>query len=456
MKVPDARKKLKSCQQEHLFDLWPQFSIPERLRFIRQIEELSIQEVDHLLSLVDQVKTECEIHPPQSYVTLNEIPKSCYERGLNLTSLGKVGCLVVAGGQGSRLRSDKPKGMLPVTAIKKKSLFQLIAEKTALLSQRFNRLLPLAIMTSPINHRAVESYFQENDYFGLDPKQVSFFQQGTLPLIEFDGKLFLEQPGRIAIGPDGNGSVFHHFVQSGIYAKWQKLGVEWVNCVQIDNPLADPFDFSLIGFHESESAEVTVKCSLRESEVEKVGLLATKDGRTCVAEYSEVSLEEKQARLADGSLKYPLANLSLFAFSMPFLEKAAAFFPSMPLHIAKKAAFYLDEAGASHLSLEPIAYKFERFIFDVLPLSSQVRLLVYPRENCFAPLKSEIGEGSLLALQEKLQAYDKATFEQVTGIRIPDDALFELSPEFYYPSKELLSSWHGRSIPTSSYIESSI
>lgn len=374
------------------------------------------------------------------------------ETGKRAIAQGLVGCLIVAGGQGTRLGFDGPKGMYPVTLIKHKSLFELLAEKVLWAGKQAGRQLSIAIMTSEENDLATLKFFKDHHYFGLDKEQVSFFRQNNLPLLDENGHLFLEDPTRIAEGPDGNGGALQAFHDSGIYDTWLKKGVKFLNFILIDNPLADPFDAEMIGFQMRTGSEVTVKCTQKASPDEKVGILAIENGSPTVVEYSELSSEEANRCDENGRLTFNLANMSLFSFSMDFLSRITKQQLMMPLHKAFKAAKYLDEQGKTVKSAKPIAWKFERFIFDILPHAKKVNALVYPREQCFAPLKNSTGQDSPSTVTAALETNDRRILREITGSKC-DASPLEISQAFYYPTRDLINKWKEKLISDPGYIE---
>jgi UDP-N-acetylglucosamine/UDP-N-acetylgalactosamine diphosphorylase len=233
---------------------------------------------------------------------------------------------------------------------------------------------------------------------------VAFFVQGSLPFVGDDGQLYLASADSIAQGPDGNGGALHQFYSSGIWKQWADAGVEYVTFQPIDNALADPYDAELIGYHARKQAEVTLKGTQRASAAEAVGVIAMCDGKIRVVEYTELSEGEQRATRGDGQLKHAIANLSMFCFSMTFIEKLNHLpTHALPLHLAYKPVQVL---GQSH----PIkAWKCERFIFDVLDAATRISVLVCPREDCFAPLKNQSGPDSLPHVQQALQNYGRRT-----------------------------------------------
>lgn len=374
---------------------------------------------------------------PLSQVSYTGNPED-RELGLQLLKQGVMGCVVLAGGQGTRLHFEGPKGLYPISPVKEKTLFQLIAEKTAAASAWAGTPLPLAIMTSPLNHQNTVSYFEKNHYFGLDPAQVSFFPQEMLPFLDQEGNPFLEDTETVACGPDGNGHVFVHFYENGLWDTWKNRGIRYVNLVLIDNPLADPFDVELLGFQARKEADVVVKCTLRSQPNEKVGLLVEVDGQPRVIEYSEAPVEQTSLTTSDGSLVYPYANLSLFSFSMDFISLTPTF--PMPLHAALKPAKCLSTGK------ETLAWKFEWFIFDVLPFAKNCKVLAFPRKECFSPLKNAEGPDSPQVVKDALSTHDRELFEAISGTPVLLDP-FELSAAFHYPTQELLERWKGRAAP---------
>lgn len=349
--------------------------------------------------------------------------------GMKLLNEGKVGCLILAGGQGSRLGMHLPKGLVPVSPIKSKTLFQLLCEKTKAASLQAGQSLPLAIMTSPLNHEQTVSYIEKNDRFGLGSNQISFFTQEMLPFLDDKGHWLLDSKGKITEGPDGNGSALSRFFHSGIWSDWQRLGIEYVNVVLIDNPLADPFDPALFAAHAEARADVTLKCVPRLYPEEKVGLVAERSGKIQVVEYFELPEEERLLP------KWHVANVSLFCFSMEFIAKTSDV--KLPWHLARKGGLW----------------KFETFIFDLLSFSEKTEVVLYPREEAYSPLKNASGEASVETVRTALLASDRRIYQAVSGL-IPPEKPFELDPAFYYPTSQLLESWKGKELPNSDYIES--
>ena len=298
------------------------------------------------------------------------------QRGRDTVQAGKLGCLLLAGGQGTRLRFDGPKGLFPIGP-NGETLFEIFRERRRVAGDD----LPLAILVSPENEVATREAVPE----------AEICVQETLPLLNEDGEEFLTAPGEPAVGPDGNGYALRHFVESGIWERWRARGVEYLNIALVDNPLGDPYDAELAAFCEETGSDIVVKATKRRDPHEKVGVIVADGEKLRVIEYSE--LEEPG--------DYDLANLSLFCLTMEFARRAAEV--DLPLHRAHKAVPMWD--GEKTVWPEaPNAWKSEYFIFDILPLADRADVICYPREECFAPLKNIEGEDSPETVRAALAA----------------------------------------------------
>lgn len=447
-----ALQKLASIKQQHLLNYWNHLARDQKDKLLVQIEHLD----PAVLQMQQQLLQPSSQTSPLSLQPFSSIASSGnlydVQEGKKLIAQGAMGCLIVAGGQGTRLNFEGPKGMFPISPVAHKSLFQIFAEKVSAASRQAQIRLPLAIMTSPANHDETIAFFNNHANFGLEPDQIAFFPQSTLPLLNPSGNLFLEAQDTIAMGSDGNGSALRLFYQSGIWESWHQRGIRYLNFVVVDNPLADPFDAEMLGFQHRTQSEITVKCVKRRDAKEQVGVLAKQNDQTIVVEYTEMPEWVRSDVLPDGTLLFPCANISLFSFGMNFIKKLAGGLDRLPLHAAFKTAKCLAQGDASQHAEQTRAWKFEKFIFDVLPLAEKVSAVMYPREDCFAPLKNFSGENSISTVRSALQKRDQMIFSKVSGYpccTMP----FEIAQEFYYPTSGLLTKWHGKPPPHAGYIE---
>ncbi len=445
MEYIEAFKKLSEIGQEHLLKYFEGCSKEQKETLLNQVKELSLSTIlKQREALKKHRSSSKDLSPLKNPVHVDDIKDASL--GKEYLRQGKVGCLLAAGGQGSRLRFDEPKGMYPVSNVKNKTLFQLFAEKTYYASQAYEFPLSLAIMTSPLHHDTVQTYFEEKKRFQLSRDQLSLYPQKTLPLLDHDGNMFLESKGKIAEGPDGNGNALKEFYEQGIWKKWKEKGIELVTFLQVDNALADPFDERFISFHLENNADVNIKSIIKNRPEEKVGTLVKIDDRIHVIEYSEFPHEKAKEKKADGSLAFSHSNISLFCFSMRFIEEIAKN-TDIPLHPAHKAVKYLDNTKKTILPEQANAWKFERFIFDVLPSAENAYTLAYDREKCFSPLKNLSGTKDIHSVQASLLENDKRIFEKISHTKIDVETHFELSQAFHYPTQNLRNKWKNKPLP---------
>ncbi len=446
-------KLLLESGQEQFLKSYDKLSYTEKEIVGRQILNLDFDLIASMKNSLRHPSTEGEeVFPASPSARAGSLEFK--ETGIRALQEMKCGAILVAGGQGSRLRSSLPKGFFKTTLIKQKSLFQLFAEKCIAASALAKTQLPIAIMTSFDNHAETCIFFAENHYFGLLPSQLSFFMQPSLPVLDLEGNLFLESSERIAFAPNGNGAVYTSFLEEGIYRRWKERGIECVTFSQIDNPLSDPFDPEFIGFHLSHGLDVGIKSIAKKKSDEKLGLIVSqKDGTIRIIEYSEISDRLKAEQNERGELLFSLANISTFSFSLSFMAEAAK--TALPLHPSKKAVKVWNGVDAATIPETPNAFKFEQFVFDAFALTKKIETILYEREEVFSPLKNFEGEASIESVRESLLRSDQRAFERVTGRPLSDKERsegFELSLDFHYPTEELCSKWKGKSLPPQKYI----
>ena len=440
----EIQKKLQSIQQPQLLASWEELSLYQQQRLLEQLSQIQEETlIAQQKTLSSSLESFSSLEPFKDYEWVGN--KSYLEQGEQLIKKGKVGCLLIAGGQGTRLGFEGPKGCYPISFFHHKTLFQIFVEKLKAASHQAGVPLKMAIMTSPLNHHQTVSYFEENQYFGCQ-KQISFFSQSMLPFLTPQGNLFLESEDTLAQGPDGNGSALTAFWKSNLGPQWLKDGIEILNFILIDNPLGDPFDKELIGFHEFHQNEISIKSIEKDDPTEKVGVLVKKDKQIEVIEYSELPLSLAKARDSDQKLTYRCANISNFCWNMQFIEKKHL--SELPLHKCLKPAKYWPPAAE-----QSEAWKFEYFIFDWLKFSNKVKALIYPRFGTFSPLKNSQGLNSVAQVQQDMMTYDKFVLENITKIPILVPQI-EIDAQFHYPTLDLLKKWHHLPVRHSGYIPS--
>lgn len=319
--------------------------------------------------------------------------KNYKQIGCELVNQSKVGCIVLAGGQGSRLNWNGPKGTFPICIqSQKKSLFQRLCERIKE-KQTLGQCLQIAIMTSLSNHIETETFFKKNHFFGLKSSQVHFFAQANLPLLDEEGNWCLEAPGKIAEGPNGNGDVLDSFFTSQIADLWQNLQIEYIHVIPIDNPLADPLDPELTGYTAESGLSVALKVVKKEFYFENMGVVVQKKEGISVIEYSEISKEDYK--------RFLFCNVNVFCFCLSVLQNLH-YQVKLPLHLARKKApiFFPDQMK----KISSPIWKYEKFLFDLLEHLPRSASLFYPRSLTYAPLK-ELGD--LENVEQALIAYER-------------------------------------------------
>jgi UDP-N-acetylglucosamine/UDP-N-acetylgalactosamine diphosphorylase len=325
------------------------------------------------------------------------------ERGEKALRAGQVAVILVAGGQGTRLGLDAPKGTYPIGPVTQRSLFHIHAEKVVTLTRRYDRELPLLIMTSQENDAATKTYFREYCYFGLKSNQVHFFIQGMLPALDAStGQVLLKAPGDLAMSPNGHGGVIEALHDAGLLDQMHDRGVTEFFYFQVDNPLVEVADPVFLGYHLLDQAEMSLKVISKLYGTERLGNLVQIDGKMRIIEYTELPTHLAEERTPDGELRIWAGSPAIHVLNVNFLKRLARGEIELPYHIARKTVPYLDDQGQVVKPSQPNALKFERFVFDALPLAERVVAMECGRTDEFEPLKNASGENSPDSVRQAL------------------------------------------------------
>jgi len=443
--LKNVEKLLKKHNQSHLLAFWDQLDASQTQNLLAQIEELDFSQIDdwvaHFVKKPRPALITAGFAPAVAYSPMPDDQQQQHkyaqaiELGKELVSAGRVAALVVAGGQGTRLGFDGPKGNFPISPVKNKTLFQTFAESIAAVSEKYKTVCPWYIMTSPLNHAATMEIFRSNDYYGLKEKDIFIFQQATLPNFSFNGKILLADKANIACSPDGHGGSFKAIYQSGALEDMKRRGIEFVSYWQVDNPLINIFDPLFIGLHALDHAEMSSKAVIKTAPKEKVGNFCLVDGRVTVIEYSDLPEELAEKKKPDGSLAFELGSIAIHIINTSFIEKLNAKGFSLPLHRSVKKIPYIDQHGEPVEPAEPNGIKLEGFVFDALPLASKSIILQTLRSEEFAPTKNATGIDSVETARAMIVAR-AADWLESAGLSVPRkddgsvDCLIEIAPSF--------------------------
>eukprot|EP00316_Scyphosphaera_apsteinii_P008806 CAMPEP_0119306368 /NCGR_PEP_ID=MMETSP1333-20130426/7150_1 /TAXON_ID=418940 /ORGANISM="Scyphosphaera apsteinii, Strain RCC1455" /LENGTH=462 /DNA_ID=CAMNT_0007309649 /DNA_START=116 /DNA_END=1505 /DNA_ORIENTATION=- len=403
----NVRNMLERVGQEHL--LQPS---PPRERLQGFLHELQALDFEKLRSIFVSSMTSAAAATPRAVAPfpdvtfLEDLPNAgaMKARGLELIAAGKVAALLLAGGQGTRLGSNAPKGCYDIGMPSHKSLFQYHAEKIISVKRlaaahvganESSVRLPFLVLTSSSTDAETRSFWASNNYFGLPAEQVIFFEQGMLPCFTLDGRIILEAPAQIATAPNGNGGVYIALQQLGLLEQLEKDGVTSIFQFGVDNVLCHVAEPTFVGFCEANGAECGVKTIGKKDPHEKVGVLALSGGAPSVVEYSEISREMAEARTSSGELLYGSAHICVNWFSLAFLRRfCSSLLDTLPLHVARKKIPYCMADGTIVQPSEINGVKLELFIFDTFPHAAKLVALQVPRELEFAPVKNAPGSAT--------------------------------------------------------------
>ncbi len=369
---------------------------------------------------------------PASFASSTEAGEAV-SRGNDLLASGRVAAVIVAGGQGSRLGIDAPKGVVEVTPVRGKRLFCLFAEKILALKRLFGHAVPLFVMTSRENDAPTRTYFQEKGFFGLGDQNVHFFVQGVLPSVSPEGRFILSEAGGVFMNPDGHGGTFRALRDNGCLDLMASAGIEEIFYFQVDNPLVKVCDPLFIGLHNTRGAQMSTKVVRTAAFDERGGVIAKQGGRTCMLEYSDMSDEVRRATDPQGRMLFWAGNMAVHMIRRDFAETVTSRGAELPSHRAAKKLGGLDAAGHPP---RVAGIKFEAFLFDALPLACRSVTLEVVREEEFAPVKNMTGTDSLES-SRRIQSNLHASWLGRIGVDVPAGVLVEISPLFALDFVEL-------------------
>ncbi|HOK96056.1 MAG TPA: UDPGP type 1 family protein [Anaerohalosphaeraceae bacterium] len=445
--IPDnLRRLLEKIGQEHILHFFDELSEGQKKNLIDQISKLELDKIP--LWVEKYIKNEAPVaipdhfEPAPSYPAAPKTPAMAQKyarakkRGEDLVRQGRVAGFVVAGGQGTRLGYDGPKGNYPISPVKNKTLFQIFAETLRAASKKYGITIPFYIMTSPLNYAATVDIFESADWYGLSPDNVFIFQQGTLPNFSFDGKILLAAKDQIAASPDGHGGSLKALYASGAVADMKQRGVEYISYWQVDNPLVKLIDPLFIGLHDLDKAEMSSKALVKAGPLEKVGNFCLVDGKVTVIEYSDLPDEQALRRNPDGTLVFELGSIGIHIINRSFIEKlnAGGNF-ALPFHRAVKKIPHIDGNGTLIQPDKPNGIKLETFVFDALPMAERSIILQTRREEEFAPVKNASGTDSP-EVTRRMMIERAANWLQHAGVKVPrkpdgsPDCVLEIAPSF--------------------------
>lgn len=402
MNYSEAKEILGKYGQEQLLKYYDELEDEQKVSLLNQIDGIDFE----LLNLIKDNKEAKKgvITPLDDAVSIDDIEKNREKYtniGISAIKEGKVAALLLAGGMGTRLGSDKPKGMYNIGLTKDLYIFEMLINNLMDVVNQTGAWVPLYIMTSEKNNDDTIQFFEDMNYFGYDRDYVEFFIQEMAPAASFDGKIFLEDKDRVSTSPNGNGGWFISFVNAGLAKKAKEAGVEYINIFAVDNVcqrMADPCFVGAMIDGGYRSASKVVSKAIPE---EKVGVLCLEDGKPSIVEYYELTEDMRYETRDNGELAYKYGVILNYLFHMEDLEKNLN--NNLVVHVVKKKIPYLDENGEKIKPETENGYKFETLVLDMIHMMDNCLAYEVEREKEFAPIKNKTGVDSVDSARELLK-----------------------------------------------------
>jgi UDP-N-acetylglucosamine/UDP-N-acetylgalactosamine diphosphorylase len=445
------REKLKSIHQQNVLRFFDQLGLDSQKKLEAQLRALDL---DHIAELAEtQVREKAPLPLPKSIEPVKAYPREANaehralyqqaeQRGQELLRQGKIGAFLVAGGQGTRLGYDGPKGEYPVTPVKRKPLFQVFAEQLRAFGRDAGKSIPWYIMTSTVNDGPTREFFKQNNYFGYDAKDIFFFEQGMMPAFSMNGEMLLGAKDSLALSPDGHGGSLSALNRSGALEDMRQRGVEHLSYFQVDNPIVHTIDPLFLGLHDLTGSEMSSKTIPKATALEKVGNFVIGDGKLQVIEYSDLPENLALQTNPDGTLRFNAGSIAIHALRRTFIERLnQSGRLELPWHRAEKKVPYIDESGNEVKPDKPNAVKLEQFVFDAIPLAKNPIVYTTDRAEEFSPVKNAEGVDSP-ATSKRDQIRRAARWLEAAGVEVATkngepDAVIEISPLFATSAQQL-------------------
>lgn len=394
MDISIVKKKLEKYGQTHLLKYFDELSEDEKNELLTQIEETDFSMVELCADGGKSVKKGSIT--PLSVMQLSEIEENkelYFNAGVSAIKSGKVGAVLLAGGMGTRLGSDAPKGMYNIGETRDVYIFERIVRNLMDAVDITGSWIHLFIMTSDKNHEQTTCFFEEKNYFGYNREYITFFKQDMAPAVDYQGKILMESKSKMSTSPNGNGGWFTSIIRNGLLNKIHKKGIEFLNVFAVDNVLQRIADPIFIGAVLEKNCAVGAKVVRKAAPDEKVGVMCLEDGKPSIVEYYELTEELRDARDEDGNPVYNFGVILNYLFRVKDLEEIAS--KKMPFHIVKKAVPYINEKGAFIKPEAPNGYKFEALVLDMIHMMDSCLPFEVVRNREFAPIKNKTGVDSV-------------------------------------------------------------
>ncbi|MFM8578047.1 MAG: UTP--glucose-1-phosphate uridylyltransferase [Planctomycetaceae bacterium] len=435
---------LKAHHQLHLLRHWNALDARQRAAFTAQIESIDWEMTHRLRALAEAGTSSANLE----WMARCRSPDTqegsdaarAVEVGREALAAGRFGAILVAGGQGTRLGFDGPKGNFPIGPLSGRTLFGYLLGGLMAVQRRYGRRVPLAIMTSSATDAATREALRTHDYFGLDPRQILVFQQGDVPPLTTEGcRMLLDAPDRVAMAPDGHGGLLQALVSAEGLRWFEDRGIDHVAYFQVDNPLVKPLDPEFVGRHLLASADISTQVVEKSDPTERVGIVVEIDGKTMLVEYSDLPRNFAAETLPTGRLKLHWGSIAVHCFRLGFLDASVrrASDP-LPFHLARKTVPFVNDEGHRLTPHEPNAWKFERFIFDLFSIATRVVVHRIQPTDGFAPLKNPPGstKDGPEQVRQAIIVHDRELLARA-GVRVDPGIVVEIDPAHILDERDI-------------------
>ncbi len=434
-------------EQQHLLAHWEQLDSVAQLALSEQIHSVDFEQLKHLFfdphGSVDWQAVAGRAVAPPSF-RLN-VPRDRFSReeaieaGQTVLAEGRVGAILVAGGQGTRLGFSHPKGMFPIGPVSERTLFEMHADQLRAIAKKYGRSVPLYLMTSPATDSETKQFFTEHKDCELPFGNLQIFCQGTMPAVErASGRILLEAPGKLALSPDGHGGTLDALSASGCLQDAQARGIEHLYYFQVDNPLAQICEAELIGYHVLTESEISTQVIAKQDPADKVGNVVSVDDKVTIIEYSDLPTDAGERRNRKGGLELWAGNIAIHVFDVEFLARSVENPDALPFHRAIKKVPHIDGRGEYVAPETENAVKFERFIFDLLSQTEKSIVVEVDPATTFAPVKnSNLSDKDTPDTSKQAISQLHRGWLEAAGIVVDEGVAVEINPLFATTVEEI-------------------
>ncbi len=440
------RQTLTQQNQEHILRFFAQLPEAGRQRLAADLRQIDLSLVAREFQRKDDASEDWahlarRAEPPKAIRRRHTgvDRRTAARRGQEALAAGEVGVVLVAGGQGTRLGFNVPKGMFSLGPLSSDTLFKILFRKVLAIGRRYGRTVPVYMMTSHATHEESLRHLEEEDRYGLAEDDLRPFCQSSMPAVDMHtGQLLLAEDGGLSLSPDGHGGMLDAMTREGVLEDARRRGLKHLFYMQVDNPLAPVCNPEFLGHHAVSGSELSTLVVAKRSSRDAMGNVVRVDGQTRIIEYSDLNPlpDEIVERRRDGEPVFWAGNTAMHVFDLAFLERMAEEVDALPWHIVRKEVPFLDEQGSLTTPAEPNAVKLERFIFDLLPKAREAIVMEVDAAEAFAPVKNKEGVDSPETSRAAMVALH-ARWLRETGVEVAEGTPVEIDPLFALDAEQV-------------------